>query len=115
MSLLRPSSRIDTSATPTPFTELMALQALPPGGTGTTSGRFVSLTTPFVPMDIPGNEAPRTFGGHVYAQAILAAAQTVTPGQTLCVSNYLPWARRLQTVEYHALMNEKRESDFDRT
>ncbi len=57
-----------------PFTELMAIDRID-------VNTFCSIARPFAP-----GGGDRAFGGHVYAQAVYAAAQTVEEGFLVHVS-----------------------------
>ena len=61
-----------------PFKELMALEKID-------QHTFRSIATPFSPGSFG-----RAYGGHVYAQAVWAAAQTVAKGFTVHVRLPLP-------------------------
>jgi acyl-CoA thioesterase len=64
----------DANGTPCSFAILMALEKVD-------ENTFRSLTAAFEPgggvFERPPGMPPRAFGGHVYAQAVWAAAQTV--------------------------------------
>ncbi|KAL9083971.1 MAG: hypothetical protein Q9159_005464 [Coniocarpon cinnabarinum] len=74
--MLHPNIRDDG---PVSFPELMALEKI-------TETTFRSRTAAFAPggalvaVTAAGNERKRTYGGHVFAQAVWAAAQTLSPG-----------------------------------
>ena len=67
---------------PMTFQALMSLLPLPPPKNEPGKERFMSINPSFCASS--GHRA--AYGGHVYAQAVWAAAQTVGPGMVVHVS-----------------------------
>lgn len=69
---------LNPDGTPVAFAKLMAIEKVSqrPGRT-----TFRSLTAPFMPgAGMPIEHPPRAFGGHVMAQAVVAAGETLGKG-----------------------------------
>jgi acyl-CoA thioesterase len=78
-----------------PFVDLMRLETI-------NDVTFRSTAQPFCPGGTHIKSAGRAYGGHVYAQAVWAAAQTVPEGFVLHVS-CLPIVRNSIVWQYEGL------------